>query len=714
MPLVVIVDDQITNQRIFARIAAAIEPGIEVETFGDPRTALVFLAGRTPDLIITDYKMPGLNGAEFITRLRASPALADVPVIVLTVFEEWSFRLKALDAGATDFLQSPVDHREFTTRARNLLKMRRQQMELANRADSLARELRLSEHSLEQAIRDSSERLAQVIDTVPAMISATDAEGRFLFMNAYQSALIGADPSGIVGRSAIELLGEEVGHRHKALDRLVMESGKPLHSFEEEVVDRTGAKRTFLTTKSPLRDAGERATGVLTSAIDITDRKLAEKHVLHAAQHDALTGLPNRALLRDRLRREVTRARRGDRRFALHLLDLDGFKGVNDLVGHAGGDKLLKAVAARLRGLAREGDVVARLGGDEFAILQTDVTGDDAALLAARIREAVAEPRSICGERVTATASIGVTLHPNDGADFEELFRHADLAMYRAKGAGGNQHRFFAADMDARARQAAALDADLRRALVHEQFVLHYQPQVSLATGRIVGVEALLRWRQADGRIIGPGQFLPRAEENGFIVPINEWVIREACGQLVAWQRAGLPPLRMGVNLSPVQLQRQSVPLLVARILGEMSLDPRLLDLELTESTVTQDAESVALQLRQLRELGVMVSIDDFGTGYSSLSYVKQFPADRLKIDQSFVRDLLTDPSDAAIVRAVINLGHSLGLEVVAEGVETAEQAEHLKAEGCDEVQGYYFGRPMPASEIAALLGPAPVLLRRA
>jgi len=375
MPLVVILDDRVTNRNIFARLAASIEEGVEVETYGDPVEALEALARRTPDLVITDFKMPHMDGAEFIRRFRMRPECADVPVVVLTVYEERSFRLSALEAGATDFLLSPVDHHEFLTRARNLLRLRRQQEIIKSRAFLLERELQESEQTREEVLRDSRERLAQVIDTMPAMISAADREGRCVFVNAYQASIYGLDPHAAMGQDLATLLHDERSRRSRMLDELVFRSGKALPSFEEEVVDRAGAKRTFLTTKSPLRDSSGQIVHVLTTALDITERKAAERHLVHIAHHDGLTGLPNRTLLQDRLRREIARARRGDRFLALHLIDLDRFKAINDALGHHAGDELLNAIAGRLKATVREVDTVARLGGDEFAILQTDVAG---------------------------------------------------------------------------------------------------------------------------------------------------------------------------------------------------------------------------------------------------------------------------------------------------------------------------------------------------
>jgi diguanylate cyclase (GGDEF)-like protein/PAS domain S-box-containing protein len=706
MSLIVILDDRVTNRNIFAKLAASIEDGVDVRTFGDPLEALAWIENNTPDLVFSDFKMPHLDGADFVRRFRQIPGCADVPVVVLTVYEERSSRIRALEAGATDFLQSPVDHHEFLTRARNLLKLRKQQLIIKSRAHSLERELEKSEQSREEALRDSRDRLAQVIDTVPAMISAADNQGRCIFVNAHKATFFGADPTSAVGKSGAEVFGEEQDERNRGLDRLVFESGKALPSYEEEISDRSGETHVHLTTKSPLRDGSGRVTSVLTTSLDITDRKRAESHLLHLAHHDTLTDLPNRTLLRDRLRRQIARTRRGDRMFALHLLDLDRFKGVNDVLGHELGDQLLKAVALRLTSSLGDTEVVARLGGDEFAILQTDVKrAEDVGELASWVLEFLAEPFVIDGHQVTTGASIGIAMHPTDGGDADALLKNADLAMYRAKAEGRSTYRMFAADMNTIAREAVVLETDLRQALARREFELHYQPQIDIRTGEIVGAEALLRWRRGGGSLVPPAEFLPQAEENGLIVPINEWVMREACAQAKAWERAGLPPIRMAVNLSPVQFAKQDVAQHVIEVLEQTGLEPSRLELELTENIVIQNNKSTSNNLRRLQELGVTFSIDDFGTGYSSLAYVKNFPVNRLKIDQGFIRNLENDVNDAAIVRAIVNLGHSLNLDVIAEGVERAEQLEILRKEGCDEVQGYFFSRPLPARDFVKLFG---------
>jgi diguanylate cyclase (GGDEF)-like protein/PAS domain S-box-containing protein len=703
--VIVIVDDQATNRRLFSKLAASVADDIVVRSFADPIAALEWLAHNQADLLVTDYNMPGMDGAALASRVRGLPLGGNIPIIVITVYDDRNFRLRALEAGATDFLLSPVDHSEFLTRARNLLKLHKQQQMVEDRAQTLESKLRDSELSREEALRDSRKRLAQVIDTVPAMIMATDRHGRCIFMNAYQAAFTGLDPAKGVGHDVAAMFDEEHTRRSHMLDQRVFAVGQPLPSVEEEILDHAGIGRQFLTTKSPLRGSSGAVDGVLTTSLDITDQKRAQSHLRHLAHYDAQTDLPNRVLLRQRLQQEIDVAVVSGGIFALHFLDLDRFKGVNDALGHHLGDRLLAAVAKRLQSWSRDGDTVARLGGDEFAILQRHISSpQDAAAHAQQIIDIVSQPFSIDGHKITMTGSIGICIYGPDNNNIDDLLKNADLAMYCSKGDGRNAYRFFKQSMHLRAHDALVLEASLRDGLANQEFVLHYQPQVDLATGRIIGAEALVRWQRPGLGLLHPGGFLRTAEESGLILPIGEWVLREACAQARAWQLQGLPPLRMAVNLSPVQFRGQDVYQMVVHVLQDTGLDPRCLELELTESIIMDETELAAKSLQRLRELGVLFALDDFGTGYSSLSHVKRFTVDRLKIDRTFIANLMAGTHDAAIVRAIISLGRGLKLKVVAEGVETAEELAYVRAEGCDEIQGMYFSPPVAAEDFVALV----------
>jgi diguanylate cyclase (GGDEF)-like protein len=434
-------------------------------------------------------------------------------------------------------------------------------------------------------------------------------------------------------------------------------------------------------------------------------RKVAEHQMEYLAHHDALTGLPNRLLVQDRFDQAKAYADRAANKVALLYLDLDSFKTINDSLGHTVGDALLKQIAIRLAQCVRDADTISRQGGDEFlVVLPAMQNTDDTVPVLAKLLESLREPIHVEGHELSTSVSIGVAIYPDDGPDFDTLLKKSDMAMYRAKDAGRNTYRYFDEHMNVEAIEHLALRNDLRRALERGEFVLHYQPQLELSTGRVVGAEALIRWNHPDRGMVSPARFIPVAEECGLIIPISEWVMHEACRQAVAWRRAGLPDLVMAVNLSAVQFRRGDVEQTVVHALDATGLDPEHLELELTESILIHESESVLATVQRLKLKGVKFSIDDFGTGYSSLSYLKRFAIDKLKVDQSFIRDLAVDPDDAVIVRAIIQMAHSLGLKTIAEGVETAEMLAPLRIFGCDEVQGYHFARPMPPAEFEQYL----------
>ena len=696
MPFVVIVDDRATNRSIFSKLAGSLGEHIEVEAFAAPDPALKWIGAKIPDLIITDYKMPQMTGAAFTQQIRALPNGIDVPIIVITAYDDRAFRLEALEAGATDFVQTPIDHQEFVTRARNLLKIGTRQKLIRSRAHALAKELQDVEQERQELLRDSRDRLAQVIDTVPAMISASDRRGDCIFVNLYQTAALG----GLADGGVTGFKGEHA-QRSRQLDGRVFATEMPLPAFEEEIVDASGTTRVFLTTKTPLKSAFNLVTSVLTTSLDITERKRAERHLHHVAHHDSLTGLPNRMQVHLRLEDAIDAATAENGEFALHFLDLDRFKSISDAFGHHNGDVLLGKVAERLATVLGPQDSLGRLGGDEFAVIQPNIglgveAEAEALLLAEKIRHSFDAAFEIDGRSIHTTCSLGITLFPRDGTTLDALLQNADLAMYRAKDQGRNTVCLFEPDMQSAMRDSAQLEIDLRAGLLNRELVLHYQPQQDATTRHITGAEALVRWNRPGHGIVFPDRFLPVAEEAGLMNAINLWVLDAACRQAAAWERKGMP-VRVGINLSASLFRHHDVAKLVTAAVLRAGVSPSLIDLELTETTFLEDHEQARRQIVALQKLGISFSVDDFGTGYASFTYVETLPLNRLKIDRAFIHNISSRPGGSAVIRAIIGLSKSLGLRVVAEGVETEAQLDELRAEGCDEVQGYLLSIPLEA-----------------
>ena len=557
-----------------------------------------------------------------------------------------------------------------------------------------------------ERLRESEERFSSTMKLAAIGIAHVDDDGRFLYANPQLCEMLGYSERELLGLTA-----KQISH-----------PGDVAASDDLHARLRSGAISSFKLEKRYLRKDGTPLWCGLTIAMkrnragaplydisvveDISARKRAEERIQYLATHDGLTGLPNRAMFGQLLNLAVETSRRYERQFAVLFIDLDRFKVINDTLGHEAGDVLLREMAARLRECLRASDVVARLGGDEFVVLVQEVSDvGQVSSVARNILSAVMKPVVILGQECRVTASIGVCMHPEEGQDEQSVMKNADMAMYLAKEEGKNNYQFYSNRMKAHSIERLALETNLRRALELEELALAYQAKVNFKTGAITGVEALLRWNNPQLGTVSPAQFIPLAEETGLIVPIGRWVLRTACAQNVAWQKAGLPPVKMSVNLSMRQLNDEGLAREIDSVLRETGMDPSLLELEITESMIMHNAERAVKILSTIKALGVRLAIDDFGTGYSSLAHLKRFPIDTLKVDRSFIREIPSDAEDRAIAEAIIAMGKTLSLTVVAEGVETPEQQAFLSERACDEMQGYYFSTPVPPDQFATLLG---------
>ena len=552
-------------------------------------------------------------------------------------------------------------------------------------------------------IEDNLRKLSRAVEQSANAVVITDRDGRIEYVNPWFTKITGYAADEVIGRTTRMLMsGDTHPETYKRMWDTIL-SGKEW-TGELHNVKKNGETYCCLEVISPLKDENGNITHFVAITEDISERKQTEQTIRHLAFHDPLTGLPNRRLFNDRLHQAAAMRHRRDNTFALMLLDLDRFKTVNDTLGHDVGDALLKAVAARLLNSIRQGDTLARMGGDEFAVIALEITQpEDLARLAGKLLDVLKEPFHLFGHELYVSTSIGVTLYPTDAVDAEALVKNADIALYRAKELGRNNFQFFTGDTNASMMQRLRLESAMRWAIERNEFMLHYQPQVDVVTGKIHGTEALIRWRHPEFGMVSPAHFIPLAEETGMIVQIGDWILRTACAQAKAWQKAGVPT-RVAVNLSARQFHQGDLAETIAEILRRLDLPPELLEVELTEGILMEDTAQTGAILDKLHRMGVQISIDDFGTGYSSLSYLKRLPIQILKIDQSFVRDIHTDADDRAIVTAVIALAHSMKLKVVAEGVETQEQLAFLREYRCDIMQGYLFSRPVSGEEVLSLL----------
>ena len=644
------------------------------------------LSERAFDIILLDLGLPDAHGLIAVRRARA--AAPRVPLVVLTGLDDESLAGQALQEGAQDYLiKGQIE-------ARGLLRSLRYAIE---------------RQVMEEALFVEKERAQVTLNCIGDAVVCTDFAGHITFLN-----LVAEKMTGWSRQEAAGLRMAEVFHVLDASNRAVIANPMEIAVGQNRVVHlpancilirRDGFEIPIEDSVAPIHDREGHPTGAVVVFRDVSAARAMALEMAHSAQHDFLTGLPNRMLLNDRVNQAVTAAPRHGKKVAILFLDLDGFKHINDSLGHGVGDKLLQSIAKRLVDCVRASDTVSRQGGDEFVVLLSEVAhAPDTALTARRMLQTVAEPHRVDQHELHVTTSIGLSVYPDDGMDAETLIKNADTAMYQAKENGRQSYQFFKPAMNVRAVERQSIEESLRRAVERQEFTLHYQPKINLRTREITGAEALIRWTHPTRGPVSPAHFIPVAEDCGLIVPIGNWVLREACRQARAWLDAGLFLRTMAVNISSMEFREDNFLDGVFTILRETRLDPGALELELTESVLMKRAESAAKVLQTLRASGVQLAIDDFGTGYSSLSYLRRFPIDALKIDQSFVRQIDSAADETTIVTAIISMGRSLKLRVVAEGVETSRELAFLQAQQCDEAQGYYFSRPVPAPAFAALL----------
>ncbi|MGY8704165.1 EAL domain-containing protein [Bradyrhizobium sp. 18BD] len=545
--------------------------------------------------------------------------------------------------------------------------------------------------------------LREIIDHIPSQITVKDAGTRqYLLVNRTAEEQFGQSSEAIVGKTPFDLYPADAARLVTEDDSKALHAPEGLFKDEHAWQSQTKGPRYITSTRIGIRDKSGEPRYLISVVEDVTERRSAHEKIAHMAHYDALTDLPNRTLFREQIERELEKAAGGEQ-FALLYIDVDEFKGINDSLGHHVGDELLKAIATRLRGCLKKGDLIARLGGDEFAVIQTAIQSSaDVLSFVTRIYEAIRQPYHCLGHQLSTDASIGIALAPQDGSDLDQLIKNADLAMYGAKASGRRTHRFFEPEMDASAKARLSLEQDLRQALVNGGFEIHYQPLVDLRTNAVSGCEALLRWRHPERGMVSPAEFIPIAEDTGLINELGDWVLRTACNEAATWPAH----VRVAVNVSPVQLKCDTLALRIAGALAASGLDPRRLELEITEAVLIRDDEAALSILHQLRAIGVRIALDDFGTGYSSLSYLKRFPFDKIKIDRCFVADIAETSGAPVIVQAVVNIAAASSMTTVAEGVETEAQREMLRALGCTEMQGYLFSKPKPAAEVRKLFGP--------
>ena len=666
------------------------------------QAALDALAAQEFELVLLDLIMPDISGHDVLQHARDRGLKSKI--VVVSGDASFSGVKHALTCGAFDFVKKPYEAGELIATMENALK---------------ARDLELRNTHMSRQLRESEMLYRFIVNSSPDLVYMLDRNGCFMFLNDRIESLLGYQKEELLGRHYSELVHEE--HQDDAHNFMNERrtGSRAIHNAELRLrskrADRAG--RPFqngsvwmeLTAMGVYLDPAERTregfVGTYGTARDISERKEAEDVINFQAYHDLLTHLPNRALLKDRLSLGISHAERNKRKLAVMFLDLDRFKLVNDTLGHTMGDRLLKAVANRLQSCLRSGDTLSRFGGDEFTLLLPEVrTRDDVVVIASKILDRLTAPFVIDGHELFVGASIGVAMYPEAGDSVEALIQNADIAMYHVKGRGKNGYQFFSDEMNQRFSTRLSMERELRNALTREELQVHYQPQVNLETGRISGVEALVRWRHPEQGLIQPADFLSVAEETGLITQLDEYVQKRAFSDVAGWRRDGFGDIMLSVNLTAGQLEHDAFVERFMANLKASGLNPQNLKVEITESMLMRDMDLIVPRLRKLREQGISIAIDDFGTGYSSLSYLQQFPVNGLKIDRNFVSDIRADQTDASIINAIVAMARGLNLGLVAEGVENRTQLRYLRSRGCTEVQGFIFSGAVPAGEVLPLL----------
>lgn len=638
------------------------------------------------DLVVSDYSIPNFSTMAAMEIMKNKGI--DLPFIMVSGTVGEDVAVMMMKSGVHDYIMK--------SQLKRLLPAVERELREA--------QVRRLQRDAEQALRDSEARYRALAHATSQIVWTTDPEGKVVGPLPAWQAYTGQSDGEIRGHGWVKALHPDDVERTLEVWQHALRN-REIYRTEYRIRRRDGEYRLFVAQGVPVLDPTGDIREWVGACTDITERRRMEEQLIYEANHDSLTRLPNRTLFNDRLQQALIFSHRHKKPAAVLYMDLDRFKRINDTLGHHVGDQLLQSVADRLRACVRNTDTLARHGGDEFAIVLSELRdASDIAFVLKKIQDALAQPLVVANQECFMTFSIGVAIYPNDGQDASTLLKNADIAMYRAKENGRNNYHFYTPELDAEGDGLLSLETDLRRALKRQEFRLHYQPRVNVVTGFVDGVEALIRWQHPEKGLVSPADFIPLLEETGLIVPVGEWVLRRACNQLREWQSAGFAPLIMAVNLSGRQFHDLGLVDNIRRIISEEQVAPEMIELEITESTIMRDAEANTDMLKQLNAMGLKLAIDDFGTGYSSLSYLRHFPIDTLKVDRSFIRDVLTDPDDAAVTSAIISLGHTLKMTVVAEGVETKEQLAFLQQNRCDAYQGFLFSKPLPPEQLTLLL----------